>query len=142
MSRASMSISEYFRRLDAPLVNHMWSWGGVRGSDDAVVLRVWQDRERKIDGRWYTMVLSNVAEPTDPGNYGRLERMRHLALIRGGARCYFVMCEAKDVNATPRSIKSFNEREVFIGGPFVEIDGHCWIERAGRVTARELMAKT
>jgi hypothetical protein len=134
-----MSISDLFRRLGAPLANHMWSWGAVRASDGAVFLRVWQDRERKIDGRWYTMVLSNVAEPTDPGNLGRLERIRQLELICNGARCYFVMCEAKDPKAAPRSIRSFNERDVFVGGAVVEMDGDWWIERAARISARELM---
>lgn len=136
-----MSISEYFRRLGAPLVNHMWSWGAVRAPDGAVFLRVWQDRERKIDGRWYTMVLSNAAAALDSGNLGRQERTEQLQAVRGGARCYLVMCEATDVNAAPRSIKSFNDQELFVGGKFIELDGDWWIERAGRVSAREAMGK-
>ena len=51
------------------------------------------------------------------------------------------MCEAKDVNAEPRSIKSFNDQDVFVGGVPIELDGDWWIERAGRVSAREIMAK-
>jgi hypothetical protein len=49
------------------------------------------------------------------------------------------MCEAKVVNASPRAIKSFNDRDVFVGGALVDMDGDWWIERTGRVAARELM---
>ena len=133
-----MSISEYFRRLGAPLVNHMWSWGAMRAPDGAVFLRVWQDRERKIDGRWYTMLTHREKFAADPGNLGWQERLRHVERLREGARCYLVICEAKDVDASPRSIRSFNDQELFVGGKLVEIDSDWWIERAGRVTAREL----
>jgi len=135
-----MSMSEYFRRLGAPLVNHMWSWGAVRASDGAVFLRVWQDREQKIDGRWYTMLTHHEKFEDDPGNLGWQERLSHVELVRQGAKCYLVMCEAKDVSASPRSVRSFNDRELFIGGKCVEIDGDWWIERVGRLPAREVMA--
>ena len=139
MSRASMSPSELFRRLGAPLVNVVWSWGAVRTSDGAVILRVWQDRERKVDGRWYTRITHHAVFVDDPANLGWQERLGHVAKIRDGARCYLVMCEAKDVEASPRAIKSFNDRDLFVGGELREMDGDWWIERAGRVSARELM---
>jgi hypothetical protein len=136
-----MSISEYFRRLGAPLTNHMWSWGAERASDRAVFLRVWQDQERKVEGRWYTLVLHDKNAAPDPGNLGRLERVDHIKRIQAGAKCFLVMCEAKDVTAEPRSIKSFNDRDLFAGGQVVELDGDWWIERAGRVPAREEVVK-
>jgi len=60
---------------------------------------------------------------------------------RSGARCYLVMCEAKDIDASPRAIKSFNDQDLFVGGELREMDGDLWIERAGRVPARELMVQ-
>jgi hypothetical protein len=139
MSRANTSPSEFFRRLGAPLVNVVWSWGAVRGSDGVVFLRVWQDRERKVDGKWYTMLAHHEVFVEDPTNLGWQERLAHVARIREGAPCYLVMCEAKDVNASPRASKSFNDRDVFVGGALVDMDGDWWIERTGRVAARELM---
>ncbi len=65
-----------------------------------------------------------------------------MAKIRGGARCYLVMCEAKDVEAAPRAIKSFNDRDLFVGGALVEMDGDWWIERVGRVAVRDVMPKS
>jgi hypothetical protein len=129
-----------FRRLGASLANVMWSWGAVRSSDGAIFLRVWQDRERKVEGRWYTMLTHHEKFEDDPGNLGWQERLAHVERVRSGTPCFLVMCEAKDVNAEPRSIKSFNDRDVFVGGELMELDGDWWIERAGRVPARELMA--
>lgn len=139
MGRASMSPSELFRRLGAPLKNVVWSWGAVRSSDNTVFLRVWQDRERKVDGKWYTRLTHHAVFVDDPANLGWQERLAHVAKIREGAPCYLVMCEAKDVNASPRAIKSFNDRELFVGGAVVEMDGDWWIERTARISARELM---
>lgn len=69
----------------------------------------------------------------DADNLGYQERLRHVELVRGGAPCYLVMCEAEDVDAVPRKIKTFNEREVFMTGALVEHDGDTWIEFKGRV---------
>ena len=142
MARAAASPSEFFRRLGAPLVNVVWSWGAVRASDGVVILRVWQDRERKVAGKWYTMLTHHAVFADDPGNLGWQERLGHLAKIRDGAQCYLVMCEAKDVGASPRTIKSFNDRDLFVGGALVEMDGDWWIERAGRVAVRDVMPKS
>lgn len=139
MSKVVTAPSELFRRFGAALANTVWSWGAVRQSDGAVFLRVWQDRERRIGDTWCTMVLHEVAALPDPGNLGRQERIRHLDLIRNGAVSYLVMCEAKDVDASPRSIKSINDRELFVGGRLLEMDGDLWIERVRRVAVRELM---
>ena len=92
-------------------------------------LRVWQDQERRVDGKWYTRVTFSTAVVDDAANLGGQERLAHLQQIRGGAACYLVMCEAKDVTTTPRAIKSFNDRDVFVGGAVVEMDGDWWIER-------------
>ena len=44
-----------------------------------------------------------------------------------------VMCLAKDPSESSRSIKSFNQRDVFIGGAIEEVDGDWWIELAERI---------
>ncbi|WP_238347311.1 hypothetical protein [Pseudomonas taiwanensis] len=81
-----MTQSEFFKRLGAPLANARWSWGGSR-ADGAVVLRVWQDRKRKHDGRWYMMLTHHSKYAHDLDNLGYRERNAHVASIRSGAKC-------------------------------------------------------
>ena len=50
-----------------------------------------------------------------------------------------VMCEAADLNASPRVVKDFNKDEVFPGGRIVQLDGDWWVELRGRVRVREIM---
>lgn len=59
----------------------------------------------------------------DEDNLGYQERLDHVAKIRGGARCFMIMCLAEDVTAVPRKIKSFNSDEVFVGGEVIEFNG-------------------
>jgi hypothetical protein len=49
------------------------------------------------------------------------------------------MCVAKDIDAKPRKIKSFNSSEVFLGGELMERDGETWIERNARVPVRDVV---
>jgi len=129
-----MSVTEVFQRLGAPLRNQRRSWGAVRAEDGTVFLRVWQDEGRIAAGKYLTQIgYSGI----DAGITGFDERMRHIELIRAGAPCYLVMCEAKDVDETPRDIKATNDREVFKGGPLLEVDGEIWIERVQRVPIKE-----
>ncbi len=129
-----MSITAMFEQLGAPLANPRWSWGGVR-QDGSVVLRVWQNETRRIDGRLHVQ-LTHYAEFVDrEDNMGYQERLRHVAHIQAGARCYMVMCEPKDTKAVPRDIKDFNEREVFVAGALVEHDGDMWVPIADRKPA-------
>jgi hypothetical protein len=123
----------------APLASHMWSWGAVRLSDGAVFLRVWQDRERKIDGKWYSELTHHKKYQDKPDNLGFQERLRHVEAIPAGARSYLVMCEAKDPKASPRAIKGFNGREVFVGGALIEIDGDFYVERIRRKSISDVM---
>jgi hypothetical protein len=70
-----VTLTEFFAYLEAPLANQRWSWGAVRPSDGAVLLRVWQDEQRKMDGPWLTQVtftefsktLRVAAMPSDWG---------------------------------------------------------------------------
>lgn len=125
-----MSQSELFETLGAPLNNVRWSWGGVRGLDGAVFLRVWQDGTIKVNGKRYIWV--SVENP--PGDdLGENERMDHLKLVQSGQPCYLVMCQAVDTSAAPRTIQSFNRSEVFETGEVILKDGDYWIEITGRV---------
>ena len=51
-----------------------------------------------------------------------------------------IMCVARDVNASPRQIGSFNRDEVFVGGNIVELDGDWWIQITGQVSVQSVSA--
>jgi hypothetical protein len=128
-----MTQTEMFKRLGAPLANSRWSWGGIRTSDGAVFLRVWQDRKMKYEGQWYMMVTHHEKYIDDEDNLGYRERLDHVARIQAGAACYMVMCQAKDEFAARREIQSFNAEEVFVGGKIVEYNGNTWVEMIARL---------
>lgn len=131
-----MVLSKFFEVLGAPLANVRWSWGSIR-SDGAIVLRVWQDRTMRHNGALYVQLthLEKYGDDRGADSLGYSERLKHVQLLRSGAKGYLVMCLAKDPDASPREIKSFNRKEVFVGGQLAEIDGDAWIELAGRVPA-------
>lgn len=132
-----MSLTDLFKKVNAPLVNQRWSWGSIR-PDGSVVLRVWQDRKEKINGKWYMMIAHHERYVENEDNLGYQERLAHIELIKSGAKCYMFMCLAENVNASPRKILSFNEREVFIGGSIIEHDGNTYIELIDRHAIRNI----
>lgn len=127
-----MTRTELFAYLGAPLINSRWSWGAVRERDRAVFLLVWQDQNKKIDARRFTCVNAATFFGEDTTNLGHAERLRHVELIRAGAPSFMIMCEALDKHASPRAIKGYNEREVFVGGELLQADGDWWLERVER----------
>jgi hypothetical protein len=78
------------------------------------------------------MVTHHEKYMDDQKNLGYQERLKHVELIRGGARCYMIMCVAKDVLAAPREMQSFNSKEVFVGGEVINLNGDTWVEVVGR----------
>lgn len=126
-----MSLTELFKKVGAPLANQRWSWGAVR-PDGAVVLRVWQDRKEKINGKWYMMIAHHEKYNDNEENLGYQERLSHIERIKRGAKCYLIMCLAKDPEATPRSIKSFNNKDIFVGENVIEYEGNTYIELIDR----------
>ncbi|MOA66965.1 hypothetical protein D3C78_1939260 [compost metagenome] len=62
-----------------------------------------------------------------------MERLDHIQLIKNGAKCYMVMCLAKDPDSSPREILSFNKNNLFLGGELREIDSDWFIEIAASI---------
>lgn len=132
------SPSALFKRIGAPLHNVQWSWGGVR-PDGSVVLRVWQDETRKSDnGRRFIRLVNHRAYQGAESNLGYSERLAHLDRLRAGATGYVVICRAEDVNSRPRSIASFDGREVIRLGELVILDGDEWGELLERIPVKSL----
>jgi hypothetical protein len=133
-----MCISALFARVEAPLNNVRWSWGAVRPADGAVFLRVWQDDQTMLDGKYYVRLTANqVFAVNDPDNYGYQERLMHVELVRNGARLFMIMCRARDPQAHPRQIAGFDRRELFVGGEWIEWDGEIWVELSRRIPIEE-----
>ena len=85
-----------------------------------------------MSDKWYMRITHHERHVNEKNNLGYEERLRHLEMLKSGAECYLVMCVAKDPEATPREIASFNKREIFIGGRVIESDGDWWIEMLER----------
>ena len=134
-----MSITRFFERLGAPLVNNRWSWGGRRASDGTVFLRVWQDLKYFENGERYMLLDGGVRE--DRRNPGYQERLKHIEAVRRGAPCFLVMCIARDVAERPRVIQDFHDEDVFVGGELAERNGEVWIRVAGRKPIGEVGAR-
>jgi hypothetical protein len=134
------SITQYFAALRAPLRVKRQSWGAVR-ADGAVFLRVWQDRCETLDGKRLVQLTHLEKYGGDSKSFGYNERREHIERIRQGAQCYLVMCLARDPEASPRDIKSFNEDVVFVGGELSQRDSDWWIELVGKVASHELISK-
>ena len=126
-----MSLTDLFKKLEAPLANQRWSWGSTR-PDGSVVLRVWQDSKEKIDDKLHMMIAHDVKYTDNEENLGYQERLGHIEQIKNGAKCFMVMCLAKDPGASRRAIKSFNQKDIFVGGKIIEYRGNIYIELADR----------
>jgi hypothetical protein len=111
---------------------------------------VWQDL-KFIDDEGRRHMLVGTPTNDDTKNLGSQERVRHIESIRSGAPCFMVMCVARDAEATSRTIKDFDELDIFVGGDIVDTpgdfsfppqasentrflarDGATWIRVAGR----------
>jgi hypothetical protein len=133
-----MSITGLFLRLEAPLANSRWSWGSIDDLRKRVFLRAWQDQTVIVDGKRYIRLAHHEAYTNNTSNPGYQERLRHLRAARETHQAFVVMCKARDVKARPRSIESFNDRDVFRIGNFIEIDGDEWGEIVERVSVQQL----
>ncbi len=118
-----MTQTEFFEAMNAPLKVVRTSWGAVRPSDGAVLLRAWNDQIR-IDDDGHKWV--QIGYPNGSGA-GWTERQEHLQAIESGARCLLVMCEAVDEFASPRTINTFDRRTLVVGGEIKREEGHAWI---------------
>ena len=102
-------------------------------------LRVWQDKKQVVNGKPYIMITHHDKHAHDEHNYGYDERNMHVQMIKDGAPCYMVMCLAKDVNAIPRDIKSFNKEDLFLGAEMIELDGDYWLGYTARVPVDKML---
>ncbi|MDA0910215.1 MAG: hypothetical protein O2809_01470 [Proteobacteria bacterium] len=133
-----MSLSKLFEKIGSPLKNNRWSWGAVR-KDGTVFLRVWQDEKETVDGKKVFRVTNHQKYINMQDDLGYKERLEHIELIlKGAAQVYLVMCKAKDENAVPRAIESYNKKDLFVGGSIIDFNGDKWVEMCKRIPISEI----
>jgi len=125
-----MGPTKFFEYLGAPLKNSRWSWGAVR-SDGGVFLRTWKDEVRTLGDDTHYLIFNEQPASKGKANLGCNERRRHIDSVIAGAPCFLVMCSAEDVDAHPRRIESFDEKNLIVGGEIVEVEGELWIKADG-----------
>jgi hypothetical protein len=85
-----------------------------------VFLRVWQDLKFIGAERGTFMLICTRGAEGDLKNLGYQERLRHTQSVRDGAKCFMVMCVAKDADAQNRIIAEFDAQDLFVGGEVLE----------------------
>lgn len=131
LKTSRMSRSRLFEKLGAPLRNTRWSWGAVSESGD-IYLALWTDQFRRIKGKDFVRLTHNRVSSSKPRNLGYLERLKHVDLIKQGARSYGVLCTVKDELESPRRMRNFSGEELLVGGELIEHDGDWWLEDRSR----------
>jgi hypothetical protein len=134
------TISSFFDSLGAPLKNVRWSWGAER-RDGVIFLRLWEDH-RFTDASGEYVIVAHSTELGAGASAGWRERWHHIGRIRAGKPCFVVMCVAKDVDAVPREIESFDTRQLIVGGRLVVKDGCTCIEVVDRRSPMSLIDRS
>jgi hypothetical protein len=127
-----MSLTDLFVRFGAPLANSRWSWGSIR-PDDTVILRVWADDMKTVEGRRYVRLINRLAYEGGDDNLGYAERCQHVQMLSDGASGYAVLCKAVEPKSRSRQVLSFDDKTVFRLGPVAIFDGDEWGELVERV---------
>ncbi len=116
------TIIDFFKYdLQAPLHNHVWSWGAVSTDGKRQALRVWEHDYKKIDGAYWVSV-DYVVIPETQESLGAPERRRHVDALRAGFPTAGVIVTAEDPLASPRKIRHTNFDQLIVLTPeFKEI---------------------
>lgn len=127
-------ISLFYKELGLPLKMVRQSWGAR--SNLGILLTTWDDQMDA--GRWHVRVLKPGT--TRSRDNGRRERIDHLRLLWGGGMpAYTVIAKAKDEEARPRAIASYEEHSVRAIDSLVRRDdGSIWAELGDVVPVAKL----
>ncbi|MEA5475375.1 HNH endonuclease [Synechococcus sp. CCY9201] len=131
-----MSISNFFTNtLGANLSNPRWSWGASNPQTNQLFLRVWYDELETVDGVERSLILKTDRSYSSPGYP---ERQRHVEALRNGAQGYGVVCTAKDIHASGRTIKHFDRELLLQFGDIIDDGPSVFAVVMSRVPANEL----
>jgi hypothetical protein len=129
-----MKINAFFeKRLQAPLYNHVWSWGAISRKSGIIFLRVgsWSI-DTYDDGKDWALLLHPdwLAKPSG----GLTERMQHLDMMRDGTPAYAVVV---DFNENGK-ISSFDESFVLKLGRPVNEGTHVYAQVLSKIPVEEI----
>jgi 5-methylcytosine-specific restriction enzyme A len=115
------TFSQFCSELGLPLRNERWSWCALSEEKRQAVFTVWDDRLTRpkrdsIDFSWLT-------DPARTENGAREFRRVILRVIEEDFDAYGILCEAKDIEASPRIRKRF-DRELLVMKIAVEDHRH------------------
>lgn len=117
-----MSISDFFTNtLGANLANSRWSWGASNPNTNQRFLRVWEDELDMVGDLERCLILKS---DWAGASAGFPERKRHIDILRNGAEGYGVVCTAKDIRASSRTIAEFDRDLLLKFGDIID-DGMC-----------------
>ena len=117
-----MSISDFFTNtLGANLTNSRWSWGASNPNTNQLFLRVWEDELDMVGDLERCLILKS---DWAGASAGFPERKRHIDALRNGAEGYGVVCTAKDIHASSRTIAEFDRDLLLKFGDIID-DGMC-----------------
>lgn len=131
-----MNINNFITNtLGANLRNPRWSWGASNPQTNELFLRVWDDQLETVEGIERSLILTNDWSGSSPG-YS--ERQRHIDALRKGAQGYGIVCTARDINASGRTIKDFDRDLLLKFGDIVDDGPRVFAVVISRVPANEL----
>ena len=131
-----MSISKFFTKtLGANLSNARWSWGATNSQTNQLFLRVWEDELETIDGVERSLILKMDRVYSSAGFP---ERQRHVEALRNGAQGFGVVCTAKDLNSSGRTIAEFDRERLLRFGGVVDEGDHTYAIVTERVSTSEI----
>lgn len=126
----TMCISDFFeKKLGAPLRCKRRSWGSARPTGE-VVLRVWKDEIKRIDGKQCALVLNKEFVSDD--RFGNSERVDHLSMIDKGALAVCVICTSSE--SRPRKITHYNDRDLWQATELKHVNGSIYLLLENKVT--------
>lgn len=121
-------IDHFATVLHAPLAT-LDSTSAVR-PDGSVVLVCWADRKRSLGGPYPWRLLAGHGAVTP-------ERREHVERVVNLAPAYLVVATADDVNASPRTMRTFNAGMLVPVGLVRTIDGEVWAQCLPPVPVRD-----
>lgn len=138
-----ISITDFFASLDAPLNNHVWSWGALTQNKKEVILRVWRDEKRKINGKTHFRLTLHSLFDKSQGQIspGYPERLEHLQIAHQKGRAFLVYCRAADQTVQPRTIAGYTDHVLGVCESIViDDEGDYWGEETRTIRVEEFEA--
>lgn len=118
------NITRFFaERLEAPLVNPVWSWGAIQSTKKRVFVRTRHDHVKRAGKAGaVSAVILMEGSWRDSKSVGLKERQEHIQLLTQGYRGFAVLYQGCDTDSK-RQISSYENRFVYELGTITDVGG-------------------